>query len=228
MASDLISFSNDLTLAEACLARTGRACEDFEEKYQTLVRRVLSARGATPLEAEDLVRNLLSDCVMGQPGSGRALLPYYNGKCTLKSWLSTCATRRFIDLRRRGAKKGSLPGAREDDTRDPFDAVPAPECSQLEPDLIALLRRSLEHALAACPVETRLMLRLVYMEGLTQREIARMWQFHESRVSRKLDQAMQGIKMGTMAKVKELDPFLSLEWNDFLEMCQSSLTGLPL
>jgi hypothetical protein len=66
------------------------------------------------------------------------------------------------------------------------------------------------------------------MEGLTQREIARMWQFHESRVSRKLDQAMQGIKMGTMAKVKELDPFLSLEWNDFLEMCQSSLTGLPL
>lgn len=162
---------------------------------------------------------------MGRPGGG-GLLSYYNGRCSLKSWLATCATRRFIDLRRRGRTRTDFLETQGEGPANPSGAAPAPSPGQSEPDLITLLRESLEHALAACSAEDRLMLRLVYIEGLTQREIGTMWRYHESKVSRQLDRAMRAIAAGTLAKVKERDPFLVLEWADFLEMCESSLTGL--
>ena len=217
------SFNDDLALAQACLASDAGACEEFEGRYGALIAKILSARGASPTEAGDLTRNLLSDCVAG----GEALLRRYNGRCSLQSWLATCGTRRFIDYKRHESKKTDLPGNPDDDTADPFQSVVAPDASQSEASLTALLRKALEAAFTACPAESRFMLRLVYLQGLTQREIGRMWNHHESKVSRRLTRDMETIRTTTLAKVREIDPFLRLTWEDFLELCESSLTELP-
>jgi hypothetical protein len=72
------------------------------------------------------------------------------------------------------------------------------------------------------------MLKLVYEEGLTQRELCRMWGWHESKVSRELDQAMGAIREATLRSVARRDPWLKVEWDDFLGMCEASQSPLPL
>lgn len=226
MSSSVATFEDDLALADACMAGQAKACEEFEEQYGARMVKILAARGASPTEASDLTRNLLSDCIVA-PADGNALLSRYDGKCALQTWLATCGTRRFIDFKRREAKKVDLPGSSDNQTSDPFHAIAAPGKSQPEANLTALLRNSLEFAFAACPAESRLMLRLIYIEGLTQREVGRMWNYHEAKVSRQLKGAMKIIRTTTLAKVQDIDTFLRLTWEDFLELCESSLTGLP-
>ena len=71
------------------------------------------------------------------------------------------------------------------------------------------------------------MLKLVHLHQLNQREIARMWGWHESKVSRALEVAREhrarhpvGIEAG--------DPWLELRWEDFLELCAGSADALFL
>jgi len=222
-----VGNDSDLALALSCSEGQAAACESFERQYSDILRNVLVGRGATATEAEDLTRSILSDCVMGQPGR-QPLLQLYHGRCSLKSWLITCATNRLIDLKRMGKFRGSLPTREDEPSHDPFDALAAPTPRQSEPALTQLLRDALEDALAACSAEDRLALRVVYLEGVTQREVARMWGCHESKISRMLEEAMRQIAERTMNHITEKDPWLSLTWDDFLEMCDASRTSLPL
>jgi hypothetical protein len=70
-----------------------------------------------------------------------------------------------------------------------------------------------------------LMLRLVYLNTLTQREVGRMWGWHESKVSRCLTQAMTDIQATTLSEIKRRDPWLDLAWEDFVELCESHQIG---
>jgi RNA polymerase sigma-70 factor len=220
-------FAADLRLAASCANGDPAACESFERQFQESIRKVLLGRGATQNEAEDLARSLLSDCVMGQAGRP-PLLKLYHGRCSLKNWILTCATNRLIDLKRSDKFRGSLPVFDGETLTDALNSLPAPASARIEPALTDMLRTALVGALAACSPEDRLMLRVVYLEGLTQREVARMWCCHESSVSRKLEDAMQTIADLTMRGVKQKDPWLVLQWEDFLEMCEASQAPLPL
>ena len=65
------------------------------------------------------------------------------------------------------------------------------------------------------------MLQLVHVYGVTQREIASLWKWHESRVSRHIKRAEEKIAELTLQAVKETDPYLELRWTDFVELCRS-------
>ena len=216
MSSGEDLFNDDLALVDACIAGQPEACAAFEAKFNAPLRNILVARKASPAMAEDLVRDLLSDCLMGRSGK-EPLLHSFHRKGTLKSWLTKCAIRLFIDRIREAAlqetKRPDLP--RPDNPR------------QSEAALTALLRRALGTGLAACPAESRLMLQLVYIEGLTQREICRMWNYQEWTVSRQFKDAMETIKTTTLAELKQQDPHLVLEWEDYLELCEASRWCLP-
>ena len=69
------------------------------------------------------------------------------------------------------------------------------------------------------------LLRLVYIHGLTQREIVRMLGWYESKVSRVLSQTMEQIQTHTLREVKKRDPWLELTWQDFLDLCETHQIG---
>jgi len=58
------------------------------------------------------------------------------------------------------------------------------------------------------------------MHGVTQREVASLWKWHESRVSRHIKRAEKKIADLTLRAVKETDPYLELGWQDFVELCR--------
>jgi len=136
------------------------------------------------------------------------------------------ATNRFIDLKRQQQRRPQVTPTREDGESTSFLArLPSPPPAENESGLVDLLRSCLQRAFSACGAEGLLMLRLVYLHGLSQRELARMWCCHESTISRVLSQAMDDIEKNTMQALKQNDTGLDLRWDDFVELCQTQEIG---
>jgi RNA polymerase sigma factor (sigma-70 family) len=195
-------------------------------EHQAYLVSVLIKRGATPAEAEEILADLWGDCV-GQAKDGQPLLEKYSGKCPIRNWLITVATRRLIDLKRRQQFRGELPQYEADEAGiNPFERLPAAASAQSEGALVTLLKDSLQAAFGKCPQSAMLMLRLVYLNGLSQREVGRMWGWHEAKVSRYLSGAMEEIATHTLGALKQRDPWLELSWQDFVELCESHQIGV--
>jgi RNA polymerase sigma factor (sigma-70 family) len=188
-------------------------------RHNPTLRQILCARGATPTEADDLLADLWADCVPGEDDRP-SLLQKFNGKCSLQGWLATVATRRWIDLKRRQTRRVDIPPPIDGSTNF-FERVPDSGASGRDDILVSLLRESLKSAFALCPAQSLLMLRLVYVHGLTQREVMRMWGWTESKVSRALSQAMRDIETNTLQHLKQADRWLELTWQDFTDLCET-------
>lgn len=192
---------------------------ELRDRHHPHLRQILCARGASATEADDLLADLWADCV---PGSNDrpSLLEKFTGKCSLQGWLATVATRRWIDLKRRQTRRVDVPPPADGSTSF-FERVPASTSSHQDHSLVEILRDSLKTAFSLCAPQTMLMLRLVYVHGLTQREIMRMWGWTESKVSRALSSAMSDIESNTLGHLKKTDAWIDLTWEDFTELCQT-------
>ena len=69
------------------------------------------------------------------------------------------------------------------------------------------------------------MLRLVYLHGISQREVCRMWGWNEAKVSRHLSAAMETIEAETLLRLRQKDPWLKLTWQDFVDLCETHQIG---
>ncbi len=205
-----------------CLEGDAGALGCLREKCHSHVLNILVSRGASPTEAEDLLADLWSDCVPGREHAP-SLLEKFAGKCKLLNWLATVATRRWIDFKRRQGRQVTPAGP--DENEDWVGNTPADSRLAGEDALAELLRRSLQNAFARCSAEALVLLRLRFLHSLSQRELARMLGWHETKVSRLLSQSMQEIKTITLAEVSRHDPWLQLNWDDFLDLCASLETG---
>jgi RNA polymerase sigma factor (sigma-70 family) len=213
--TSMVTHSEDLALAQACLAGEDAAWSRFEAMYRTPIVSLLMSRGAGFAEAEDLVAELLMD-LGGFGKKPEPLLKNFLGTGPLKSWLSTIAMMRLIAVRRRKRLFVDLSGA--DGYGDLIEHTEAPCGTSVLSDLQQAMRRSLLRAWRQCPAEMRVMLQLLHIEAITQREIARLWGWHESKVCRTLDAALRGIRKATMAEIKSVDPEALLQWRDFVEL----------
>ena len=225
MGINIGEASEDWREVQRCLRGDAAALGGLRERYQGVLKGMLLARGASDTEAEDILADLWSDAVPGT-GDRAALLEKFSGRCPLQAWLATVATRRWIDWKRRQARRVDLETPdREGATERGLEGMAARESGQREDALIELLRASLESAFGESEPEAMVLLRLVYVHGITQRELVRMLGWHESKVSRTLSKAMQDIEARTMRGLKSRDPWLELTWQDFLELCQTQEIG---
>lgn len=214
----------DLIFARSVLSVNTQAATELRVRYHGRIVSLLCARGASSTEAEDLVADLWSDCFQS-PRDRPTLLAKYQGRCALESWLMTVATNRLIDLKRRQSFRVDLPSS-DQSPNDFFDRRPHPQTASADASVLKLLRGSIQNAFARRNSESVLMLKLVHLYQLTQREIARMWGWHESKVSRALEQAREGLARDILTELKRTDPWLELQWEDFLELCQGSADSL--
>jgi len=208
---DLI-FIKQVLDGDESAARALRAC------YSTRLKASLCKRGASRTEAEDLLADLWADCF---GSSGEPLLLKYEGRYPLSSWLITVVTNRLIDFKRREAFRREL-SCEKSVRSQANDLERSGYFMARQPDntLVALLRQAILNAFAAVPREMLLMLRLVHIYEITQREIGQMWNWHESKVSRTLESVRTKIRSAILAELHRADPWLTLEWDDFVELAR--------
>jgi RNA polymerase sigma factor (sigma-70 family) len=208
-----------------CIEGDDQALGFLRGRYQPRLMPILISRGASQTEAEDLLADLWGDCV-GQGETRPCLLEKFSGKCGFQNWLITVATNRLIDLKRKQIRHKTFVVPDDPEGGTTFiNKVPGKASVQEESSLIGLLRSSLEQAFTQCPSEGLLMLRLVYLHGLSQRELATMWGCHEATISRAVAQAMKGIEKATMEELKKRDPGVELSWEDFVQLCETQEVG---
>ena len=200
------------------------ALAELREKLHPALFNILRARGATLDETEELLADLWGDCVP-KNNDEPALLDKFSGKCSVQAWLATVATRRWIDLKRKQVRHRETSLSVREGERDPIENLPAPGALIQEDALVEILRASLRTAFATCSPMDLLMLRLVYLHGLSQRELMRMWGWSESKVSRHLSHAMEQIEQTTLQHLKQKDSWLDLTWQDCVDLCETHRIG---
>jgi RNA polymerase sigma factor (sigma-70 family) len=215
------NHQNDAVVVSKCLLGDEGALLTLKEQHYNRLVSIAIGRGASVTEAGDVVADVWSELI-SPTGGKRPLLEKYHGKCSLSAWLITVVTHRFIDRRRRGQLFAELPADVSDDLRngEPLSvAATAPP----KDDLLQILRQAVLEAFQASLPEDLVMLKLVYIHGISQRQIGRLWDWHESKVSRHIDRALQDIQRRILAKVKRTDGFLDVGWEDFLDLCQTTV-----
>jgi RNA polymerase sigma factor (sigma-70 family) len=217
-----IGLRNDeLDLAHKCLDQDPAALALFRDNHLNGLCLGLIHRGASASEAEELAAELFGDCVVGRDGKP-PLLEKFDARSSLQSWLFRVAVNRWIDGKRRDKFRGEPPRpAPEDSSTDFYARIPAEPSADRDPGLLRFLRGVLRSAFNRSDDETLLMLRLVYLHGLTQREIGRMWGCSEATVSRQLAGALEQIETRTLQQLQQWDPLLKLSWQDFLDLCET-------
>ena len=213
------SRDGDLKLVQACLEGDRVALEKLKADFVDPLRGVLLNRGAYVTEADDMVGGLWADCVMGR-NDRSPLLERFNGRSSLRSWLTTVATHLLVDQLRRRKFRQPLP-ASDDDDRDPMDRLARVMDVPAESDLMHLLLAGLKAGFDACPAEELLMLRLVVFHDFTQRDLCQLWDWSEPRVSRRLKSAYEIIRKATFERVHQTDPALTLSLENFVELCRT-------
>lgn len=87
-------------------------------------------------------------------------------------------------------------------------------------DLLSLIAKALQTAIASLPAEDRVLVRLAYLHRVPQKSIASVWGWHESKISRTIHRALEKVRQTTMEELNRLDPHLELKWQDLLSFCQ--------
>lgn len=224
MSSQASQLDGESLQVARCRQGDGDALAELRERCQSPLLGILLARGANRTEAEDLLADLWADCVPGNDDRP-SILEKFSGKCTLQGWLATVATNRWVDRKRKQSRfVESIQDASGKAEHDYLTRLEAASYAS-EDTLIALLRDSLKAAFINCSPEARVLLRLVYLHELSQREIVQMLGWSESKVSRFLSKAMEEIETHTLAEVKKRDPWLELAWQDFVELCETHQIG---
>lgn len=212
----------DLTLVQNALAGDADACARIgSDEMCGWIQGVLVKRGASPTEAQDITADVFGDC-FGRENKA-PLLEAYNGGGPLRAFLSRAALNRLIDLKRRQRFQGSLPSRGFDDApADEFDLLEGESDPATDDNLVNLLRDALLHAFGQCNPRDLMLMRLVSIHGVRQESIAHALGWSQSKVSRAIAGVMEEIRANTMEELKKADPWLELDWTDFLGLCRNS------
>ena len=92
-----------------------------------------------------------------------------------------------------------------------------------EDEVVDLLRNALRRAFASVDQEKLVILRLVQSYQLSQKKVGIAWGYSESKISRTLSSLTEELREEILCEVKKRDPWLNLEWNDFLLLCDESV-----
>lgn len=228
----MMEHLNDCDLVTAALQGDVDACAQISnDKNTRRLHSVLMRRGGSATEAADITADLMADCFGAKEGKP-PLLEKYNGKGELRAFLTRAAINRLIDLKRHQKFEGQLPTRNIDSPpTDEFDMLAGEDSAEPEKDqLVDLIRDSLLHAFSKCDPLHLVLMRLVVVHGVRQDLVGKIFGWSQSKVSRAISSVMTTIKEETMAEIKRADPWLELEWEDFLTLCRSStgfLVGAP-
>lgn len=226
MAHDIAH--DDLILAEDALEGDPAAAARIVEMLRAPeLTAFLKTRGASETEARDLIGDLAGDCFGGERTKGglHRLLGRYNGGCPLPAFFRHIALNRLISLKRKqsGRREDSLSADGGHDVFDTIaDAGSSTAAAAGDGELIDLLRDALKAVLARVDPEKLVIVRLIESYEVPQKRVGGIWGWHESKISRAKSELLAEMRQAITEEVKKTDPWLHLEWEDFLALCRES------
>jgi len=220
---DTLPYPDDFLLAQKCLEGDPLSISQLQETCQAYVVNYLIHAGATPDEARELADELRADC-LAERTENKPRLATYGGNSPLQAWLKAVALNKLVQLKRRANRLKQPP--LDDRTLDDVLAVegaPRPSIETRYPaeaPLLEIMRGAVEAAFHECDAEDFVLVQLAHANGLLGRELAQMYSCSEAKISRNLERARRNIAAATLAYVRAQDPWLELQWADFLDLCR--------
>lgn len=209
----------DIDLTQRCLEGDEGAFREFQETHSSYLSKLLYGYGASDADAAEMLADLWTDCLASVSG-GDPLLQRYNGSAPLRSWLGAVVVNRWISKKRRDAvhsRAVELIGTPGHAHAAAFETE-----TLVDARLSETIEEAVREAFNACEAEDIVLLHLVHVHDITQREIAELWGCHESGISRRLRKTEKAIEQSTLQKMREFDALLDINWEDFLRLCEST------
>ncbi len=221
---------SDFDFCHACLDGDESAIANLQRQFAPSTVSYLIGAGGHPAEAREVVDSLWADLLVPIPGR-TPRLARYNGACALQTWLNRVALNELITRKRREQRWQRLVPERidvsaasgEKNGAEPWLADPrSPVLGEGEAPLLELMKTAVESAFLTCEPEDFVLLQLKHCDGLLGAELGAMFGCDASVISRRLDKAEETIARMTLAKVRQADPWLEVQWSDFVELCASA------
>ncbi|MDR3406443.1 MAG: ECF-type sigma factor [Chthoniobacter sp.] len=220
---DALPYPDDFLLAQKCLEGDPLSIGRLQEICEKYVVDYLVHAGATPEQARELASELRADC-LAERTENKPRLATYGGNSPLRTWLKAVALNKLVQLKRR--EKRVRQADLDDQTLDDVVAAESARTSSLatryptEAPLLEIMRGAVEAAFHECDAEDFVLVQFAHANGLLGRELAQMFSCSEAKISRDLERARRNIADATLNYVREQDPWLELQWEDFLDLCR--------
>jgi RNA polymerase sigma factor (sigma-70 family) len=172
----------------------------------------LKSRGASRELAEDLVSEVLAECV---PDSPRNLLARFRGTGPVDGWLLRVAINRLISRQRRERLMSPI-------GMEAIESMPCEDPQEMEGALQGMVSKALREALDLLPAQWRLLLWLRHGYEIPQKRLCICWQSTPSRLSRALSSARDAVREHTLRSLQKEEPDLNLQWQDISGVCADS------
>jgi RNA polymerase sigma factor (sigma-70 family) len=219
---------DDLRIAQAALSGDPAAVNSVLAELPYTLAVLLSKCSDSDSEekAREIIEDLPGDLMAGVERDGKTvkLLQMYQGRASLRSWITVVALSRLKSWWRgpsyRKRERGIEPHQDQLTSSDDRGNSPDGEAYD-DSDVLALLTDALTDSLRSLVPRESVCLRLVYLHNVEQQRLARMFGCHAATISRDLDQTKASIKRRLLWNLKLLDPFLEITWDDCVRLCAS-------
>jgi RNA polymerase sigma factor (sigma-70 family) len=223
-----MSNQDDLRIARAALGGDPAAVNTVlaELAYTLAVLLSKCTDSDSEEKAREIVEDLPGDLLAGVERDGKTvkLLEMYQGRASLRSWITVVALSRLKSWWRapgyRKREKGIEPHQYQTTLPDERNNSSDSEAYD-QTDVLVLLTDALTESLRSLTPRESVCLRLVYFHNVEQQRLARMFGCHAATISRDLDQTKGSIKRRLLWNLKLLDPFLEITWDDCVRLCAS-------
>ena len=178
----------ELILARACAQGNEIAWNDFMASYRPMIVNAARQLCRNAAEAEEVAGSLYAELygLKEREGKRVSLLDSYQGRGSLSGWLRMILAQREVDRWRQRRRLVAW----DDEPVEPVDpAASGAVADGLEP--LSALQESVAATLRVMPEESRLLLSLYYLDERSLAEIGKIFQVHESTVSRRLNRLLQ-------------------------------------
>jgi RNA polymerase sigma factor (sigma-70 family) len=219
---------DDLTVAGAALGGDKAAVNAVlgELPYTLAVLLSKCTDSDSEEKAREIIEDLPGDLLAGVDRDGKTikLLEMYQGRASLRSWITVVALSRLKSWWRGPSYRKREKGLEGD--QHPIKGQPERgDEPHDEPyggsDVLALLADALTDSLRSLTPRESVCLRLVYLHSVEQQRLARMFGCHAATISRDLDQTKAAIKRRLLWNLRLIDPFLEITWEDCVRLCAS-------
>lgn len=211
--------ADGLYLACACAGGQPRAIAIFEERLLSQAPMWLGRLGLPPATLAEVLQQVRARLFVGEGGAAPKIAEY-SGEGPLGAWLRVVLQRTALSLLRR----------REDAPLDPQAADEAALGAAPDPELDVIRARyrdefaaAFRDALRAQSSETRNLLRLHFLDGLTIDKLAPLFQVHRATVARWLQTARESVLDETLRLLRARLNVPAAELQSLVRLLKSDL-----
>lgn len=209
--------AQELYLACACVSGVSGASEAFVRSFDGSITSALARMESNPAALGEAKQQLLVELLVGSERS-RPKLAEYAGRGPLGAWLRVVATRVVLRMKKVAARWETLPERIA--ARSPTGAL-EPELDLLRQQYAAELRACFGQALETLGSESRMLLRMHYLEGLTGAQLSAVLGISRATLNRRLAAARQSVLEDALRRLEKQLGLGSNEVQDVLRALRS-------